>query len=445
MLFALLADFAARAPRVPVLRVQGRSWHAAELAALADGWAARLRSAGCRRFALCMRPGGELVAALAALSRLDASVVVLKDDLPREEMAQLAARLDCEAVVCDAASFAQLPSALRDRAIVLATGMAADGAPATDGAPAAGGSIRILTSGTTGVPKAVAYRWRDLVAATRMSPGEQPRRWLLAYSLAHFAGIQVLLHALVHRETLIVPPSLQVPAMWEAALSGGATHISSTPTFWRMAFASPACERPIPTLRHVTLGGEAVTQDVLDRIAAAYPGIGISQVYASTELGSVVSVRDGRAGLPLALFDEGAAGGPLLRVVESELQVRVAPGQYRPSGDLVQRTPERVLFLGRRSETINVGGVKVHPQQVEAVVNPVEGVAAALADGRPNPVTGQIVRLRVVLRPGHAREDVEPRIRSACRTLGRHAQPRQIVWVDSLATANMKLARGSVA
>ncbi|MES2938963.1 MAG: fatty acid--CoA ligase family protein [Pseudomonadota bacterium] len=444
MLFDVLAAFAADAPARPVLVCGAAQWRAADLAQLAERWTPALQIKKKRNFALAMRRPAECIAALAALSRLDGPVVLLKDGLPPQEIAALMERLGCEALVCDAATLSTLPPVLQASAIVLEQDTGAEPGTIAHPLPAApDGEIRILTSGTTGAPKSIGHRWSDLVAATRVDDAP-PRRWLLAYSLAHFAGLQVLLQALLHRDTLVACDTAQVPDLWTAAIAGGVTHLSSTPTFWRMAFAS-AASRPIPTLRHVTLGGEAVTQDVLDRIADLYPGVAISQIYASTELGSVLSVRDGRAGLPLHLFDDAAEGGaPPLRIVESELQVRCAQdGQfhYRATGDLVERTADRVVFLGRKSETINVGGFKVHPQQVEAVVSPIRGVLAAVAEGRPNPITGQIVRLRVVLRQGHHRDEVDAEIRSACRALSRHAQPRQILYVDALETTNMKLAR----
>ena len=37
------------------------------------------------------------------------------------------------------------------------------------------------------------------------------------------------------------------------------------------------------------------------------------------------------------------------------------PDDWRPTGDLVEIVGDRVLFRGRKSEVINVGGVKVHP------------------------------------------------------------------------------------
>jgi acyl-coenzyme A synthetase/AMP-(fatty) acid ligase len=204
-----------------------------------------------------------------------------------------------------------------------------------------------------------------------------------------------------------------------------------------------ANSKEVHTLKHATLSGEIVTEDVLSRLAALYPDITISQIYASTELGSLVSVRDRRPGLPIALFEVKEAGRAQFRIVDSELQVRtpLGGGGWRPTGDLVHVRDGRVLFIGRKSEVINVGGIKVHPQIVESLVTPVEGVLFARAVGHPNPITGQIVRLDVVLRAGHRRESVDAKIRAVCNALGNHAKPRQIRYLDSIETNNMKLTR----
>jgi acyl-coenzyme A synthetase/AMP-(fatty) acid ligase len=441
MLQALLTEFAQRAPQVPVLLTEDGGWDATTLRELSAAWRDALCSSGKQSFAIIMPPSAQMIAAMVALSQIGASTVLLKPELSPRDIDDALERVGCDGIVCDSATADKLSS--RARSWIVSLGTEDPGYRAAPVDRSVQSQICLFTSGTTGMPKVVAYRWAELIAATRVSGGDEGRRWLLAYNLAHFAGLQVLLHTLVNRETLIIANSGFVADIWRAGLIHSATHLSSTPTFWRVAFCDQACAEKMETLRHVTLGGEIVTQSVLDRIVALYPQVSISQIYASTELGSIVSVRDKRAGLPIGLFETSDAQGPLLRILNSELHVRASksPCDYQPTGDLVEATSDRVVFLGRKSEVINVGGVKVHPQQVEAVVNPLEGVAASLADGYPNAIAGEIVRLRVVLRPGYSFDQVEPSIRSACSVLGRHAKPRHIVCVDELETANMKLAR----
>jgi acyl-CoA synthetase (AMP-forming)/AMP-acid ligase II len=105
---------------------------------------------------------------------------------------------------------------------------------------------------------------------------------------------------------------------------------------------------------------------------------------------------------------------------------------WRPTGDLVEVRGDRIHFVGRTSEVINVGGVKVHPLPVEDVVSAVEGVELAHVYGRANPVSGEIVAVDVVARPGADEESLEDAIRAACAALPQAARPRRIRFVDDV-------------
>jgi acyl-coenzyme A synthetase/AMP-(fatty) acid ligase len=98
--------------------------------------------------------------------------------------------------------------------------------------------------------------------------------------------------------------------------------------------------------------------------------------------------------------------------------------------------------VGRASETINVGGVKVHPLSIENVVSAVPGVRICHAYAKPNPVSGQIVGVDVVIDPDLDEEEVEDAIREACEVLAPAAQPRRIRFVDELDLRENKVARG---
>ena len=39
------------------------------------------------------------------------------------------------------------------------------------------------------------------------------------------------------------------------------------------------------------------------------------------------------------------------------------------SGDIVELRGDRYYFVGRRGGIINIGGLKVHPEEIEAVIN----------------------------------------------------------------------------
>jgi acyl-CoA synthetase (AMP-forming)/AMP-acid ligase II len=114
---------------------------------------------------------------------------------------------------------------------------------------------------------------------------------------------------------------------------------------------------------------------------------------------------------------------------------------WLPTGDLVEIEGDRIMFVGRTSDTINVGGVKVHPLPVEEVAGAVDGVELVQAYAHPSPVTGQIVALDVVLRPGADQAKVKEGIRTACSVLSPAAQPRRIHFVDEIKIRGHKIVR----
>ena len=111
------------------------------------------------------------------------------------------------------------------------------------------------------------------------------------------------------------------------------------------------------------------------------------------------------------------------------------------TGDLVRLEGDRIFFLGRSAETVNVGGVKVQPLEVENIVNAVPGVELARVFGRDNPIMGQIVAVEMMLTAGFEAGEVEDAVREACMVLPRHGRPRSIDIVDTIETRNLKVVR----
>jgi len=293
------------------------------------------------------------------------------------------------------------------------------------------------------------------MAQVTLKPAIDDERWLLAYRLNHFAGVQMIAHVVANAATLVIPDSTAVADALAAMGRYRVTHVSSTPTFWRYALTRLQDQAAGLSLRHITLGSEAASADLLDKLHALFPAARIVQIYASTEAGSCVSVADMKPGLPVSVLERAADAAVQFRIVDDELHVRAANGMqgylgdggtesddgWRSSGDLVRVENGRILFVGRRNETINVGGVKVHPLDVEHVITPVEGVRLVRVFGQENPIVGQIVAVDVVPEDGVDQEALESAIRQACGHLPPASQPRSVNFVDAMLTNNMKLSR----
>jgi acyl-CoA synthetase (AMP-forming)/AMP-acid ligase II len=216
--------------------------------------------------------------------------------------------------------------------------------------------------------------------------------------------------------------------------------------------------------KYVRLSGEVADQAVLDRLRAVYPQARVAHAFASTEAGVAFDVNDGLAGFPTSLL-EHPAGDIELKVVDDTLRIRsrrnaarylgnsatlpMSDDGFVDTGDRVELEDGRYYFRGRMGGVINVGGLKVYPEEVESVLNSDSRVRMSLVRARRNPITGAVVVADVVLADpaGIAAGGDSDRIRSdlleACRrTLAAHKVPAMLRFVPTLEfTAAGKLVR----
>jgi len=321
----------------------------------------------------------------------------------------------------------------------------------------------LLTSGTTGRPKMVVHTLASLSGAMRggRSPGD-PAVWSTFYDIRRYGGLQIFLRALLGGGSMVLSSAQESTADFLIrAGAHGVTHISGTPSHWRRALMSPSVRRITP--RYVRLSGEIADQAILDHLRAFFPNAGITHAFASTEAGVAFDVGDGLAGFPASLIGRQNADVEM-KVEDGSLRIRSARTASRylghedgpladrdgfvDTGDMLERRGDRYHFVGRRGGIINVGGSKVHPEEVEAVINGHPHVRMSLVRTRKNPITGALVVADVVLReePEAANgrvAELEHEIMQRCReTLARHKVPAAIRFVSALAvTPSGKLVR----
>jgi acyl-CoA synthetase (AMP-forming)/AMP-acid ligase II len=318
----------------------------------------------------------------------------------------------------------------------------------------------LATSGTTGAPKLVVHSLAALTGAIRTQPPPTDGTvWATFYDIRRYGGLQILLRAILGGTSLVLSDEHESPSDHISRLAAaGATHITGTPSHWRRALMSPELGRLAP--RYVRLSGEIADQPTLDMLRAAFPTARIGHAYASTEAGVAFDVEDGQAGFPESLL--GNRGGVEMKIEDGTLRIRSdrtatrylgpdAPALHDAegfvdTGDLVALVDDRYAFVGRQGGIINVGGQKVHPEEIEAVINSHPAVHMSLARAQRNPLTGSIVVADVVPAaavPEAARHGLTDDIAEHCRSrLARHKVPVIIRFVTSLPiTAGGKLRR----
>jgi acyl-coenzyme A synthetase/AMP-(fatty) acid ligase len=314
----------------------------------------------------------------------------------------------------------------------------------------------LLTSGTTGVPKLVAHTLCSLSGAmTGRGPlGAGPLGakavWSTFYDMRRYGGLQILLRAMLGGGSMVLSSAREpVGDFLARAGAHGVTHISGTPSHWRRALMSRSSHKMAP--RYVRLSGEIADQAILDGLHAVYPDADIAHAFASTEAGVAFDVGDGFAGFPASYI--GRPGDVAMRVADGSLRIRsgrnargylggVAPSLFDAdgfvdTGDMVELRDGRYHFVGRRGGIINIGGLKVHPEEVEAAINRHPSVRMSLVKARRNPITGAIVVADVVVKSRIAAarktDALKREILEVCRrALARHKVPATINFVPTL-------------
>jgi len=313
----------------------------------------------------------------------------------------------------------------------------------------------LLTSGTTGLPKLVAHTLESLAGAIRPADGSSESIvWSTFYDIRRYGGLQIFLRAVLTGASLVLSSAQESTADFLArAASNGVTHISGTPSHWRRALMSPAAQFISPG--YVRLSGEIADQSILNHLRSAYPQAQIAHAFASTEAGVAFVVNDETAGFDQKVIEN--TPGVEMKIVERTLRIRSARtarcylGTGAPilkdadgfvdTGDIVELRDGRYYFAGRRDGVINIGGLKVYPEEIEAVINRHPEVQMSLVRTKKNPITGSLVVADVVLKG--ARENgggdtriLQDDILGFCReALSPHKVPAVIHFVAQLAVA----------
>ncbi len=259
-------------------------------------------------------------------------------------------------------------------------------------------ALVVATSGSTGTPKGAMLTTANLISsadATHQSLGG-PGQWLLAMPAAYIAGIQVLVRSMVAG---VEPAYIDLSRGFdvaefaarahELADTGDRCYTAMTPM--QLAKATSSLQG-IDALRRFTailIGGAATNPRLLD--SARKLRINAITTYGASETaggcvyngvpipGAKVKVASGRIYL----------GGPMVargyRNLDSD---DFADGWFRTSdaGSLVDAT---LQVQGRIDNTIDSGGLKLHPEVLEQFMLRIDGVTSACVVGVPDARLGQ--------------------------------------------------------
>jgi acyl-coenzyme A synthetase/AMP-(fatty) acid ligase len=391
--------------------------------------------------------------ALIELDGLAARLVICPPDFSPERLASVIEQAQVDAIICDTA---QGNFGVARPIILCGEPIAREDNVSF---PRLESQWLLPTSGTTGPPKLVAHSLRSLLGAIGAASQEAPPVWATFYDIRRYGGLQIFLRACVTGARLVLSVAGETLDDFVARCGeAGVTHISGTPSHWRRLLMSPSFNMIDP--KYVRLSGEIADRAVLGALRAAYQNARVVHAYASTEAGVGFEVVDGQEGFPASFLE--AKGDVELRLRDGSLHIRSTrtavsyigrddlklrdDDGFVDTDDMVEQKGDRCFFKGRRAGVINVGGLKVHPEEVERVINAHDKVRMSRVSARRSPIMGDIIVADVVLKESEApvqSEALKLEILDACRDqLARHMVPVTMRFIPALdLLANGKLAR----
>lgn len=302
----------------------------------------------------------------------------------------------------------------------------------------------MATSGTTGEPKWFAHSFLSLAASTKHSEKLQILCWALLYQPFRFAGLQVVLQALLSGADIVDAADYEPLVLMARLKQHEVTAISATPSFWRQLLMTGLLAKV--NLRHITLGGEIADQSVLDQLSSFFPKAKLRHIYASTEAGVGLVVSDGLAGFPIQWLEDLTL--PVALKVSEKQHLMVKPNfqmcqtlatqtdtqGYLDTLDIVEVKGDRVLFMGRATGTINVGGNKVHPEKVEQVLLQCPEISQAKVYAKKSALMGELVVADITIIHTGDQQQVKQQVLKICKNqLQRFEIPTKINVVNDIA------------
>lgn len=317
-----------------------------------------------------------------------------------------------------------------------------------------------LTSGTTGVPRAILFTSAQIAAdcdqiCETMGIGEADWNYgVVAFS--HSYGFSNLITPLLCRGVPLVAAEDALPrAVLSGMAASGATVLPAVPAVFQ---ALGAVEGAMPSLRLCISAGAPLRPDTARAFRERF-GRKVHVFYGASECGGIAydgsedeELALGFVGRPMhgvrieTLEDGGiavhsaAVGQGYFPATDSD--EALSDGIFRPV-DILEETPDGLRIVGRRSDIINVGGKKVNPAEIESLLLDHPVVREAVVFGVQCDARSQAICACVVARG----EIGEGELRAYCAArLATWQVPRSIIQLDALpVNARGKISRAELA
>jgi len=328
-------------------------------------------------------------------------------------------------------------------------------------------ALVLFTSGTTGLPKAVGITSRQLTSRIRgmaapFRADAEPAVGLMCVPFFHVGGALGTLGSLYSGNTSVVQPRFDAGEWLRLVSEHRVAATFMVPTMLQRILDHPAfASTNLTSLVAIAYGAAAAPITLVRRAMAALPHVALANVFGQTEtLGAYTTLlpgdhrdpaRAGSVGRPLPGVEvrvvDPATGNDVATGTVGELWVNTTQNVtegWLHTGDLARQDSDGYIFpCGRLSDTINRGGEKFGPVEVEEALRLHSAVSDVAVAGVADDELGQRVGAAVVACAPVTLEQ----LRAHCRELIAYFKlPERLAIVDHIPyNATGKVNRSQIA
>jgi long-chain acyl-CoA synthetase len=281
----------------------------------------------------------------------------------------------------------------------------------------------LFSSGTSGEPKGAVHDFVNLLEKFKKKRTSLKIVNFLLFD--HWGGLNTMFHTLSNGGTVLVLSKRAPDAVCEFIEKYGIEVLPTSPTFLNLLLISEAYKRyNLGSLTIISYGTEPMSESTLQRLNNVFPDVNLLQTYGLIEVGVLRS----KSKAPNSLWVKVGGEGYQTRIVDGLLEIKAkstmlgylnAPNPFTDdgwyqTGDSVEVNGEYIKILGRKSEMINVGGEKVYPAEIESIIQECDNISDVTAYGEKNPITGQIVCVKIQLIHEENHKDFKRRLKKYC-------------------------------
>ncbi len=305
--------------------------------------------------------------------------------------------------------------------------------------------IILFSSGITGEPKGMVHDLQHLLDSY-LTKKSKSLSFLALLLFDHIGGLNTLFTALFSGAKLVISPSRDPEMICRQCEKHKVNILPASPTLLNLILISSSYRHyDMSSVKIITYGTEPMPEGLLLKLNEALPGTRFMQTYGTSETG--ISKMSSKSSTSLRVrFDDPDTE---YKIVNGELWIkstttiigylnspmdRFTEDGWFKTGDLVDIDEEGYLyFTGRNNEIINVGGLKVLPQEVESVLMRIPVVDNCVVYAEKSPITGNIVAADIQLQKGTVENEARQEIRTYCReNLDRFKIPVKIYFVEAV-------------